>query len=243
MQNGPGRRGESPQPRPPPCTAPPPRQRPEKKGVCFKRKPLVGVYNLCGAIGAGARHLGAIVQMHMAVHKIAGPVLVQQFCKRLKALVRAVRPVVQAQGRRMRQQNVKPTVAPQRQPQAFAPPLHFLLGILERPLFITDRPAQPQHAHAAVFINGIFHADAAFRRRLLISSVMVAVHIQHRRPAEGGQKREVLRRHIPAGEDQVHIAQLVRAEMVPQIFGFFICNSQYLHCAPPFGHARPSVSY
>ena len=72
---------------------------------------------------------------------------------------------------------------------------------------------------------------------------MVAVHIQHRRPAEGGQKREVLRRHIPAGENQVHIAQLVRAEMVPQIFGFFICNSQYLHCAPPFGHARPSVSY
>ena len=72
-------------------------------------------------------------------------------------------------------------------------PEHFLLGILVGAVPVTHRAAQSQNTEALMTENRILNADTAFRRRLLIAVIVVAMDIKHRHLGEGSKKGEILR--------------------------------------------------
>ena len=139
----------------------------------------------------------------MAVQHIARRILIHQPEKGVKALVRQIFCVSQTTGRGMGHQNVHPAGTANLPGQVAGPLFHLLLRILMRAGSVTHRAAQSGNAQSLDIYHGVLNALAAFRRYILITGIVVAMHVQHRHRRKGGQKREVSGIQIPAGDHQI----------------------------------------
>lgn len=140
----------------------------------------------------------------MPVHKISGPVRIQQVPESLKALMRQILAIEKTLSRRVGQQDVDSPVSLQRKPQLPDPAVHLRLSILVDSRLIPEGTSQTEDSYTLVDIDGIFHADTALRRGLGIAVVVISMDIENRTFYKSGEKREVLRRQIPAGQNQIH---------------------------------------
>ena len=87
---------------------------------------------------------------------------------------------------------------------------------------IAEAAAQPQNPDAFELQDFSIRAQAAFRRFLFIVVVMVPVYVDDRGVGKAGQERQVGRRKIPCGEDQIHAGKGLPALSAPQLSGGFV---------------------
>ena len=124
----------------------------------------------------------------------------------------------------MSQKNVKSTAVQQWKPQFFDPFFHFFFGILIDTWAVTHGTAQPQNTDAFVDIDLIFDTDTSVRRCLFVPVIVISPYIQDRRRGKSGEKRQIVRVQISAREDQIDPLEFLFLEVIPEIFGFFVCN-------------------
>ena len=95
--------------------------------------------------------------------------------------MRQVGAIVHAVAGRMREQDVKSAVPPEREPQPPDAAVHFALCILVDAVLVADRAAQTEDAHALVAVDLVLNVDAAERRAGFVDIVVIAMHIEDRR--------------------------------------------------------------
>ena len=138
--------------------------------------------------------------------KVFWMIFIHQFQKSLKSPVWEIFHIIQLIGRRMGYKYIKSLMPPQFPPQFPDTCPHSPFCILVWcPWYIFHGTSQPQNTHTLVYINIIFNTDTAFRRFLLIFSVMIALYIQKRGMAQCSKKCKIFRRQITAGNDQINI--------------------------------------
>ena len=140
----------------------------------------------------------------MSVHKISGPVRIQQVPESLKALMRQILAIEKALSRRVGQQDVDSPVPLQRKPKLPDPAVHLRLGILVDSRLIPHGTSQTEDPYTLVDIDGIFHTDTPLRRRLVIAVVVISMDIENRTFHKSSEKGKVLGSQIPAGQNQIH---------------------------------------
>ena len=120
-------------------------------------------------------------------------------------------------------ENIKPLVAEKLQGHALASQPHLPLSVLVLSFRLVAHGApKPQYPDPLVGVDAVFYADTVVGRVSGIPVVVVAVDIQHRCRSEGGQKGQIFRGQISAGEDQIHALQSPLVEIVPQTLGLHI---------------------
>jgi hypothetical protein len=117
--------------------------------------------------------------------------------------------------RGMSQQNIKSFVTLQRVPQTPDAGIHLPLRILVRTVLIAHGTAKAQNADTLMYIDLILHTNAAIRRRNLIYGIVIPMNIQHGSFKKGGQKGEIERAEIAAGEDKINLRELLLTEIIP----------------------------
>ncbi len=170
-----------------------------------------------------------VVKMNMTVDHMRGVVFLHQLAKDRKSCMRQIRIVPHTLSRGVSQQDIKATVAFQGQPQLADPPFHLNGSVLMTSFCVTHGASQPKDPQTLIGIDLIFDTDTSLWRFCLIGVIMVAVDIEDRYLGHGGQKGQVLRGEITAGEDQINIFYFVFFKMIPQIGGFLVGESQYPH--------------
>ena len=178
--------------------------------------------------------------MGMSVEKEGGLIAIQQPVEGLKAGMGQVMAGNHVPSRGVGEEQIKAFFEVELWGQAHGPEAHLPLGVLVCALPVSHGPAQPHDAQPLILIIEPIHADTAQRRVFCIVLVVVAVDIEHRTVGKGGKKREVLRLHIPAGENQIDPVQLLRGEVVPEIGGFLVGYGKYSHVFPPMPWTRIS---
>ena len=138
--------------------------------------------------------------------------------------------VIDPRRRGMGQKNVKPLFPLQLQPEFTDPLFHFQRSKLT--IYagnVTHRPSQAQNPYSLILINIIINADAAFRRSFFILDIVIAPHIQKGTMGKRHQKRQVFRRQITTGQDQIDIFKKRLIKIVIVRLGNLISYYQYLH--------------
>ena len=119
------------------------------------------------------------------MEEIARLVLVQQARKALETAMGEGVKIVKMPGGGVREKEVKAPVKPQGTRQLLNPALHLPFRIKVHPVPIAERTAKAQNPDAVVYINLIFHADAAFRRVRGVHLIVIAPDVQERTARHG----------------------------------------------------------
>ena len=160
--------------------------------------------------------------MLVPVEMIARLVFIDELDKRFKPFVEAVVPVAKTGGRRMGYEHVKPFFERERKRRLEYAQVHIPLGILVRRIVRALAAAETNKTHALDDNGLFFEIDAALRRVLLISRVVIAAHIQQRRRNHGHKEREVFRLEIAAGNHDVYAGKGFCVKIIPDVFAFMI---------------------
>ena len=144
----------------------------------------------------------------MTVEHNGGPVFIQQRAEAFKAAVRGIRLIPEAGDRRMGEKDIKAAGAaklPAKGRNAFP---HFCFRIhTGRVRVIPDGAPKPKDPKPVRSNNTSVRIDAALRRLLLVTAVVVAVHIDDRSVREAGKIRQVRGWEIAAGENDIGFLQ------------------------------------
>ena len=92
-----------------------------------------------------------------------------------------------------------------------------------------------------IFDDIIIDADGPFRRVVVITLIVVAVHVEHGHRHHCGQIFQIMAVQISAGQNHLYILEFFRAVVFPQTLALFIRHGQQFHSSASFSTGRRSL--
>ena len=167
---------------------------------------VIGIDHGCLAVGIPALEGAAVVSVDVAVEEVFWLVCFHKRAKGLETPVGKVLHVIDLGGRSVSYQDVKALMLSQLPEQLSDAPAHLPLRVLVfRSRNVLHGASQAQDAHPFVYVDVVLDADAALRGALPVSAVVVAPDIEQGNRAEGGEKGQIFRFQVAAGNDQVNV--------------------------------------
>ena len=167
--------------------------------------------------------------MDMAVNEIAGVVAFEQAAVGFEAAMAEVVGVVNAARWGVGEHDIDTAPPPQGRFQFPQQLLHLPFGILHRTPIVPHGTLEPQKVQPLEADQAPVQIDAAPRRLALVADVVVAADEKQRRSQLRLEKREIFRRQITAGKNQIEPREAPAIEVFGEIRHHRIGNGQNAH--------------
>ena len=133
-----------------------------------------------------------------------------------ETVVCGIRSIALTEGRGVCHQKIKAVMACDHRPQFQRAEEHLIFRVLVWAGLIAHGAAQAYDADAVLLEEISVYTDAPLRGSSSVGGIMVPVDIENRAMKKRGQKREILRIQVAAGEDQIDSLQAAFFKIVPE---------------------------
>lgn len=166
----------------------------------------------------------------MAMQKVTRLVFVNEPAKAAKAAMATVFGVMNKSRRGVGYDQIDTSPAPKGKTHFFYEPGHLVFGILVDIAIIPPRAGETENLNFADMDNPPVDMHAPDWRRSPVADVMIAENVEQRHIVAVAQSRQIFRRQVTAGEDQLDAAYGWTAALeFEQVFYHCIGNAEDFH--------------
>ena len=168
---------------------------------------FVGVYYHGIPVFPQTFEAAGIFLVDMSVDHIVGVIFLHQVHKGLKSSVGDVLLIADTSCGRMGHQDIKAARSPKLQGKPLCTAAHLRFRVLIGSRAVPHGAAKSHDPHALAAIDLIFDAEASLGRGFFVAFIVISADIEHRCTGKTGEKGQVFRRQISAGDQDIHLHQ------------------------------------